>query len=260
MEPDIRAVLARLALIARALHAALQSEDSEVWDKAIETAVKALSKVVTDVDWERIADVPQLDWDPQETLVKMVDTVAEQVKTADVTTPGRRAAVVNRVLGVQKRVENMVEDVKHTGEMMKVEAAAEEKDKHLVWMPERGACPICLDLGGAMAAPGAEFHGMGLLGEPSVALRPPAHPNCRCRVKAISKEDGGGFAAAVKREAARSAALGMSEYASKEKLAELAGHVSKVGVPLPKTVLAKAAKLSKHPKVLSRKRASDEGS
>lgn len=246
MEADVRRVLARLTLDARGLQKAFQSPDPEVWDRAIARVVTSLANV-SDVDWTRIAGtaVTRLDWDPQSALADMQNKLSLVLQTSDLDTAGRRAAAVNRVLGLKARVENMVEDVRHTGAMIAIEDEATEAGKYLVWMPERNACPRCLDLGGAVVAPGGDFVGMGLLGdETTTARRPPLHKNCRCELKAISPDDAGGFAAGIKREAARSAALGKSSYASPDKLSELAGQVAKVGVPLPKTVLAKARVLA----------------
>ena len=52
-------------------------------------------------------------------------------------------------------------------------------------------CPVCGGLDGVKRAMDAPFPFQTRLTDPQVRLMPPAHPNCRCAVKFIEKEDAG---------------------------------------------------------------------
>lgn len=194
---------------------------------------------------QRIIARAQKRWSsPPDEVVRSIQTnLADKLQGIVAETPGQRAMVVNLTQGANKRIDNYKEDLQHSVRVEKVRVQAEKESKPVVWVAERNACPLCLDLAGAVATKGEDFQGMGLLEEVTTASTPPRHPNCRCELKVLESP---AYAQSLQREAARSAALGMSDYASKAKIQQLADQVFKQPpVPLPKSVLSQARQLAK---------------
>lgn len=183
-------------------------------------------------------------YSPQATADRMLLETAYKVGKIKVDTPGRRAQAVNTLLGVDKRIAGMVEDIGHaTTEQRKV--YERRPDEYVVWIAERNACPRCLDLAGSIYSPAGGFAGEGWLGPPVVAPHPPAHPNCRCTVKRIKIDVAEDYVTGLRREAARSIALGHTDFASKRQMIELADRVATKAPYLPKRVLDRAKRAAK---------------
>lgn len=180
-----------------------------------------------------------LGFDPNNS--KEGNRLAFKLITSPQRTLAQRAQSANIVSGWIRRLENTASDVTHASAMLEIKRTATSKHMSLVWVAERNACPKCLDLSGSVTEPGNPHIGVGLVSSNS-ATRPPAHPNCRCTVELVRPDDPDGYASGLRREAARSAADGLSDYASKTALRTLASRVIEVAPYLPKSVLKRADK------------------
>lgn len=137
--------------------------------------------------------------------------------------------------------------------VQKASAAALPKDdepKLEVWIASRDACVRCSAYAGEIIAEGKSFPG-GLSWDPksreanAPAVRPPLHPNCRCRTvpwKASWKKPGQvSLPEAARREAERSIARGFSlPSESNASRVRALKELLKTNPQLPKTVLAAA--------------------
>jgi hypothetical protein len=96
--------------------------------------------------------------------------------------------------------------------------AAEEAGWNLVWVAERNACFNCLAYAGRVVAPHGEFPAGLSYGDHPLRVHgslvgPPLHPNCRCQLDRTNLTPGT-LDIPLAREAARSVARGLSDYAS----------------------------------------------
>lgn len=96
--------------------------------------------------------------------------------------------------------------------------AAQEAGWNLVWVAERNACLNCLAYAGRVVAPRGEFptglsYGDHPLRTHGSLVGPPLHPNCRCQLDRTNLAPGT-LDVPLAREAARSVARGLSDYAS----------------------------------------------
>jgi|SRR5881394_21838 len=108
--------------------------------------------------------------------------------------------------------------VVHRGVTLSKHVAAEELGLSLVWVAERNACLNCLAYSGRVVAPRALFpaglsYGDHPLRPHGPLVGPPLHPNCRCQLDTTSLRPGE-LDIGLAREAARSVARGLSDYAS----------------------------------------------
>lgn len=118
---------------------------------------------------------------------------------------------------------------------------------NVVWIAERDACLHCLAYAGRVISPGGAFPaGLTYADKPlkpyGWLIGPPLHPHCRCHLQ-ITTYDPGSVDLGLAREAARSVARGLSDFASEpalkraaDRLVHGAGHARL----LPKSVLARA--------------------
>lgn len=121
---------------------------------------------------------------------------------------------------------------------------AAEHGARLVWVPERDACLHCLAYAGWVVEPGQPFPpGLTYADKPlkpyGDLLYPPLHPNCRCQVDVtylpVGRTDGG-----MVREAERTVARGLSNYASEPAQLRAADKMLKSPTLLPKSVRERA--------------------
>lgn len=131
-----------------------------------------------------------------------------------------------------------------------VAAEAQKQDARILWVAERNACLHCLAYSGVAVEPGAlfptglTFDSHPLKGDP--VPYPPLHPNCRCRVDVYKGPDSSknrsamDAASVLQREAERSVARGLTDYASVPKALSAAGRLLKAGSQLPPTVIRRA--------------------
>jgi len=246
---DLSALAKRLSV---ALSGAAALDDPEVWAAALSRAEHELRHFLPNVNivdflggsvtTEAQANLI-LGYDANHALRGMAGKVADKLAETEAT-GGSLTTAINAMLGLAKRTDNLEGDWTHTGEQYDVIVAAQDSGLYLVWVAERNACPRCLDLAGSVVPPGGAFSGNGLSGGGPSAKQPPLHPNCRCELKEIEPGDPGGYAAGLRREAARSAALGLSDFASRKQLVELAGNVASAAPYLPRSVLARAARFA----------------
>lgn len=128
----------------------------------------------------------------------------------------------------------------------------DDEPKLEVWIANRDACTRCAAYAGEIIAEGKSFPG-GLSWDPKTreanapAVRPPLHPNCRCRTvpwKASWKKPGQvSLPEAARREAERSIARGFSlPSESNASRIRALKELLKTDPDLPKTVLAAARK------------------
>ncbi len=139
----------------------------------------------------------------------------------------------------------------HRGVALGHAEVAKAAGLNLVWIAERNACPSCLAYQGHVVAPGRPFPPGLTYGDRPVApfgqlLGPPLHPHCRCQVETTGL-DAGTLDPDLAREAARSIARGLTDYASEAGKARAVDRLLKgtTGLPpvkLPKTVLDRAAR------------------
>jgi len=163
-------------------------------------------------------------------------------------------ATVRRVLDSAKRmistnVNRAVDNVQQAA----AEALPDKGGPKLeVWIINRDACVRCAAYAGEIVASGEKFPG-GLSWDPksreknAPAVRPPLHPNCRCRLvpwKESWKEPGKvSLPEAARREAERSIARGFSlPSESNASRVRALKELLKTDPKLPKTVLANARK------------------
>lgn len=123
---------------------------------------------------------------------------------------------------------------------------AAEHGARLVWVPERDACLHCLAYAGWVVEPGQEFppdltYGDKPLKPFGALLYPPLHPNCRCQVD-VTYLPVGRTDEPLVREAERSIARGLSDYASEPAMLRAADKLLKSPNLLPKSVRERAAR------------------
>lgn len=121
----------------------------------------------------------------------------------------------------------------------------------LLWVAERNACLHCLALSGHVVEPGELFPNLTFsdrpLSLPAVPY-PPRHPWCRCRAELYTGPAGTqdrsdpSPATALQREAQRSVARGLTDYASNPAKLRAADRLIRRGAFLPPTVIARAAR------------------
>lgn len=132
--------------------------------------------------------------------------------------------------------------------------AASETGWNLVWVAERNACLSCLAYAGRVIAPGQRFpEGLTYGDHPIRAygplVGPPLHPNCRCQLDRTNLR-AGTLDVPLAREAARTVARGLTDYASKPAQLRAAERLvmGATGLPdaalvrLPKSVMERAAR------------------
>lgn len=123
---------------------------------------------------------------------------------------------------------------------------AEETGMQLMWVAERNACLACLAYSGHVVDPGELFPEDLTFGDPThvypPVAYPPRHPNCRCRVELYSPNEGADPAEALRREAQRSVARGLSDFESEPAAIRAVDRLLRKGSSLPKTVLQRAAR------------------
>lgn len=171
------------------------------------------------------------------------------VSEEDLTTPAGGSVVIP-------------DDIEYTPE--EEDVTPEDKDVFLVWMAERNACPYCLALQGSKVRPDEFFPQSDLRIRPGLPLKePPAHPHCRCKLAIVkptttqilvfnkSREPeyigvDDAFTQALKREAARSAAYGWTDYPQEwTDIQKLADRALRTSTPLPARVRRKAGEVAK---------------
>lgn len=123
----------------------------------------------------------------------------------------------------------------------------------VVWVAERDACLVCLRLSGTVIDPnsGSGFDEDATFGAPGSAMqvwppgmplmKPPRHPNCRCRLRIIAA-DNTMVPDALRREAERAVARGWSASDSRRARLSAADRLLHHGSRLPRTVQERAAK------------------
>ena len=123
----------------------------------------------------------------------------------------------------------------------------------VVWVAERDACLTCLRLSGTVIDPdsGAGFDEDATFGAPGSApqvwppgmplMKPPRHPNCRCRLRIIAA-DNTMVPDALRREAERAVARGWSASDSRRARLSAADRLLHHGSRLPRTVQERAAR------------------
>jgi hypothetical protein len=132
--------------------------------------------------------------------------------------------------------------------------AAAEIGLNLVWVAERDACLNCLAYQGRVVGPREIFPGGLTYGDHPLRpygelVGPPLHPNCRCQLDTTNLP-AGSLDVGLAREAARSVARGLTDYASdKARFRAVNRLVSgTTGLPdaalirLPRSVLGRAAR------------------
>lgn len=135
----------------------------------------------------------------------------------------------------------------HRAKILTQTAAAESAGQNVVWVAERNACPSCLAYQGHVVKPGQAFP-TGLTYDDAPIqpygklIGPPLHPHCRCELESTDLEPGE-IDLPLAREAARSVARGLTDYASEpaklratKRLLAMSG---RAGL-LPKSVLDRA--------------------
>jgi hypothetical protein len=137
----------------------------------------------------------------------------------------------------------------HRAKIVAQAEAAKAAGQSVVWVAERNACPACLAYQGHVVAPGAEFPAGLTYGDTPIQpygklVGPPLHPHCRCELEASDLEPGS-LDLPLAREAARSVARGLTDYASEpaklRATKRLLAKADKAGL-LPKSVRERAAR------------------
>ena len=123
-------------------------------------------------------------------------------------------------------------------------AIAAENGANLVWIPERDACLHCLAYAGWVTEVGTPFPaGLTYADKPlkpyGDLLYPPLHPNCRCQVD-VTYLPPGRSDESLAREADRSVARGLSNYASEPAALRAADRLLQSPNLLPKSVRERA--------------------
>jgi hypothetical protein len=132
--------------------------------------------------------------------------------------PGDVAAVLAAARRAVTGLETDAGWVVHRSLAMGKHQAAAESGWSLVWVAERNACLHCLAYAGRVIAPYGEFpsglsYGDHPLRPYGPLVGPPLHPNCRCQLDRTNLRPGE-LDIGLAREAARSIARGLSDYAS----------------------------------------------
>ena len=126
-------------------------------------------------------------------------------------------------------------------------AAARQSKQNVVWVAERNACPSCLAYQGHVVKPGQPFPAGLTYGDAPIKpygklIGPPLHPNCRCELE-LTDLKAGSIDLPLAREAARSVARGLTDYASEpakiRATRRLLARADKAGL-LPKSVVERA--------------------
>lgn len=166
---------------------------------------------------------------------------AHDVVTARIETPAQLTVVLDRVAVVGRVAALQVGDAVAATVADGVKAVADERVLPRVWVAERDACGSCLSMSGSVALPGGLFAPVTAYGRIIPWFHdglegPPGHGSCRCHVAIATP----GLADGLAREAARSAARGLSAYDSlPARLAAAA--VAARSTRLPASVTARAA-------------------
>lgn len=135
--------------------------------------------------------------------------------------------------------------VTHRSIALGVAEVARERGRNLVWVAERDACLHCLAYQGHVVAPGSPFPPALTYADKSLSqlgplLGPPLHPNCRCQLELTDLEPGT-LDVGLAREAARSVARGLTDFASEPARIRAADRLVKSATTLlPKSVLERA--------------------
>jgi hypothetical protein len=124
-------------------------------------------------------------------------------------------------------------------------AAVEGTPNPVVWLPERGACATCLAYAGDVVWPGEMFPPGKTFGDSSTVQvpipGPPAHPFCRCELKALRPDDDGSYSLSLKREAQRSVLQGNTLGSEPARIRATERLLARAGSLLvPKTVVKRA--------------------
>jgi hypothetical protein len=126
---------------------------------------------------------------------------------------------------------------------------ADEHDASLLWFAERDACVVCLALAGSVVAVDDDFDDLATFGERVLSwwqaedddgpLRPPRHPNCRCRCEPWRGDSG--LPEALAREAQRSILRGWRTGSEPERVRiRAAAALLERGSSLPRSVQDRA--------------------
>jgi hypothetical protein len=123
-------------------------------------------------------------------------------------------------------------------------AVAHSAGARLVWVPERNACLHCLAYAGWVVEVGQPFPpGLSYADKPlkpfGDLIYPPLHPNCRCQVD-VTYLPVGRSETALAREAERSVARGLSDFASEPARLRAADRLLRSPTLLPKSVRERA--------------------
>lgn len=131
-------------------------------------------------------------------------------------------ADLGAVLQAAERAANGAETdaawVVHRSATLGKHVAADERGWNLVWVTERNACLNCLAYAGRVIAPRGVFPGGLTYGDHPLQpygplVGPPLHPHCRCQLDRTNLQPGT-LDIGLAREAARSVARGLTDYAS----------------------------------------------
>lgn len=126
-------------------------------------------------------------------------TLEEAMKAVDVLD-----VAVSKIETVNSNVE-----VKAENERTKTDRNID--DEEIVWDAERDACIRCLAYAGKTMDSDGRFDGVNKFGLPPLSTEvPPLHPNCRCKVRRVSKSLVASVVEAMEREAERSIMRGFS--------------------------------------------------
>lgn len=114
-------------------------------------------------------------------------------------------AAVSKIESIQSNIEVRAENEST------VANSRESTDENVVWDSERDACVRCLAYAGKIMDENGSFDGANKFGAPSISVGlPPLHPNCRCKVRKVSKRQLESVVTAMEREAERSIIRGFS--------------------------------------------------
>lgn len=183
---------------------------------------------------------------PQTTVLETradreIRVVLDQGAAAVRSAPNQQAA---REVGerVASRLSAVAATAVNQAASMGVDAIARQTGADgVMWVAERDACLTCTALSGQIVRVGERFPVNRTFGDKPLLWRgftgrPPRHPHCRCRVRAVWG-DAQGAADALRREARRSVVRGFS-LLSESQAARLraADRLLRRGAGLPKTV------------------------
>lgn len=156
-------------------------------------------------------------------------------------------AVIGKAQGAVKSQKTSAAWVTHRSIALGMAEVARERGRNLVWVAERDACLHCLAYQGHVVAPGKPFPPGLTYADKSLAqlgpiLGPPLHPHCRCQLE-LTDLEAGTVDVPLAREAARSVARGLSDFASEPATRRAADRLVKGALGaslLPKSVLDRA--------------------